>query len=659
MISKFQLIRNIGIFDSVQGNQNTKLDKLTLIYAENARGKTTLSAIFRSLGSGDHTPITERFRLGSSHMPHVIIERFGSDQPTIFQDNSWTSNIPDIVIFDDIFIDKNVSSGLNVGAGHRQNLHEVIIGAQFENIGEGGELWIEQGIRRIYKDNEEQEEIFCPFCAQNLKNSSLIDLYRIYFSEVYSNLVRDIDNSIREIQKKLGGDAIAEFQEKVMTHRDLYRFWTPLCDIPELKINSIEIAKSWQEARKIMLDALKNKKASPLECFELDREKEDKVKIFQEYAENLEANNQELVSVNEKIEQIKLEASSGNITEISDKLNRLKAIKKRYSPDIATLCDDYLKEKDLKKQTEKEKIETRKSLDDHRNNIFPKYQVSINKYLRKFHANFQIGSVAPTNPRGKPSCSYCLIINDTEVPLETDDHSKIIPTFKTTLSSGDRNTLALAFFFASLDQDPTISQRIILVDDPVTSLDDYREISTTHEIQSLVGKTSQVIVLSHDKPFLCKIWEGSNKENIATLEVKRTLSGSSSIEKWNIHPDTLDDHDIRHEELLRFYEENKGEKEKIAINIRYVLEKYCRVSWPEYCLPGFLLGQFVQRIRQSLTTQNPILDQDEYQEFSNLVDFANKFHHETNPNWKEEIKNIRDQELQGFVKRTLEFIKRK
>jgi wobble nucleotide-excising tRNase len=529
----------------------------------------------------------------------------------------------------------------------------------FENIGEGGELWIEQGIRRIYKENEEQEEIFCPFCAQNLKQSSLIGLYQTYFSDVYSNLIRQIDNSIREIQKKLGGDAIAEFQEKVTTHRDLYRFWIPLCDIPKSRINTSEIAKSWQEVRKIILDALKKKKASPLERFELDREEEDKIKSFQDSEETLEAYNQELLSVNKKIEQIKHEASSGNITEISDKLYRLKATKKRYSSDIAALCDDYLKEKESKRQTEEEKIETRKILDDHRNDIFPKYQDSINNYLSKFNTNFQIGSVTPTNPRGKPSCIYCLIINDTEVPLEPDDHSKVSPTFKTTLSSGDRSTLALSFFFAFLEQDPAISQRIVLLDDPVTSLDDCREISTTHEIQSFVGKTAQVIVLSHDKPFLCKIWESSDKENTATLEVKRTSSGSSSIEKWNIHSDILDDHDIRHEELRRYYEENIGDKEKISRNIRFVLEKYCRVSWPEYYPPGFLLGKFEQKICRSLTTRNPILDQDEYQEFSNLVKFANKFHHETNPTWREEITNIRDQELQGFVKRTLKFIKRR
>jgi wobble nucleotide-excising tRNase len=60
MLNQFQLIRNLGSFDSVQGTAATALAKLTLIHAENGRGKTTLCAISRSLASDDPNPIKER-----------------------------------------------------------------------------------------------------------------------------------------------------------------------------------------------------------------------------------------------------------------------------------------------------------------------------------------------------------------------------------------------------------------------------------------------------------------------------------------------------------------------------------------------------------------------------------------------------------------------
>ena len=43
------LVRNIGQFDSVSSGNQILLSPLSLIYAENGRGKTTLAAILRSL----------------------------------------------------------------------------------------------------------------------------------------------------------------------------------------------------------------------------------------------------------------------------------------------------------------------------------------------------------------------------------------------------------------------------------------------------------------------------------------------------------------------------------------------------------------------------------------------------------------------------------
>ena len=48
MINRFQLLRNIGQFDSVDDEAEIPLAKVALIYAENGRGKTTISAILRS-----------------------------------------------------------------------------------------------------------------------------------------------------------------------------------------------------------------------------------------------------------------------------------------------------------------------------------------------------------------------------------------------------------------------------------------------------------------------------------------------------------------------------------------------------------------------------------------------------------------------------------
>ena len=149
MISSLQLLRNIGLFDSVNAGANLPLARLTVMYAENGRGKTTLAAILRSLATGDPIPIAERRRLAAQHPPHVVLECDGGPPPAMFQNNAWNRTLPNLTVFDDVFVDQNVYSGLAVEAGHRQNLHELILGAQAVALNQQ----LQQLIHRIEEHN--------------------------------------------------------------------------------------------------------------------------------------------------------------------------------------------------------------------------------------------------------------------------------------------------------------------------------------------------------------------------------------------------------------------------------------------------------------------------------------------------------------------------
>ena len=130
MIISISLLRNIGQFDSASGSSNIPLARFTLVYAENGRGKTTLAAVLRSLATGDPIPISERRRLAAQHPPHIVLDCSGGPPAAIFQNNTWNRTLSNMVVFDDVFVDQNVCSGLDVVAEHRQNLHGLILGAQ-------------------------------------------------------------------------------------------------------------------------------------------------------------------------------------------------------------------------------------------------------------------------------------------------------------------------------------------------------------------------------------------------------------------------------------------------------------------------------------------------------------------------------------------------
>ena len=141
-----------------------------------------------------------------------------------------------------------------------------------------------------------------------------------------------------------------------------------------------------------------------------------------------------------------------------------------------------------------------------------------------------------------PRCRLCVRLkakcsNNVQVALTANAG----PAFRNTLSAGDRNTLALAFFFASLDQDPQLAQKILVIDDPMTSLDEHRSLTTVQEMRRMLARVSQVIVLSHSKPFLCQLWEGADTAVRQALMIRRDGIGST-LALWDVNQVQRDKH---------------------------------------------------------------------------------------------------------------------
>lgn len=767
MINKLQLLRNIGQFDSVNGAANIQLAKLTLVYAENGRGKTTLAAILRSLASGDPVPINERKRLASQNPPHVVID-YGIGQPAaIFQNGNWVRNLPNLVVFDDHFVDQNVYSGLTVESEHRQNLHELIIGSQgvmlnrqhknfmdqieihntalrakaaaipsnergeltvdefcdlpdqanidgaiqtaerdlaaakeqnkiqetlefsildlpefdIETIGSilpkdlstldssaaekvknhlialagDSERWVSEGMLFAPVLSDDQSTVVCPFCAQDLNSSPLLDHYRAYFSEEYNDLKRIISDTLISVKQTHGEEAKATFERLVGLTFQKKTFWSKFCDVPEIQIDTATIFQAWQSALVAITNIIELKQGAPLDQMTISEEIQEAVAIYEEHRQIVFELNQRLQETNLLIQQIKLQAANANLVALNNTLIRLKSIKARYSPAIVPLCTDYLVEKVNKAATELLRDQAKQALEQYRIGIFPNYQNAINIYLSRFNAGFTLGNVTSANTRGGSTCNYNVLINNIPVPVSGGISVSGTPSFRNTLSAGDRNTLALAFFLASIDQDPDLANKIVVVDDPVSSMDEHRALTTVQEIRSLAQRVDQVIVLSHSKHFLCSIWDGAHHISGASIHIVRNVVGST-IQTWDVNQDSITENDRRHKLLREYVALNIGINRIVASAIRPSIEAFMRVAFPEHFPPGTLLGPFRGICEQRVGTAQEILNAVNIQELRELVEYGNKFHHDTNPAWDTEL--INDGELLGFVRRTLQFAKR-
>ncbi len=708
-------------------------------------------------------PITERQRLGSEHPPHVVLDCEGEPSDVVFQGGEWNKTIPHLKIFDDLFVDENVYSGLDVGSQHRQNLHNLILGdrgvalnrtlqglvsritqhntaleekgkaipeqerwglsvdefcslpgqpdidiqiegaervllaarnqeavqtaqlferielpefdineigqvlskglqdldkeaeaqvqVHVQSLGIGGESWIDDGMKRIPQSNDGT----CPFCGQQVAGLELLTHYRAYFSEGYTQLKQDVANTISSIDRIHADGTRVEFERVVGTTRQTAQFWANYSDIPTIEIDTESIAEDWVAALKTVADLLKTKQASPLEQHQINDPQLGVLTKFNAHRSQIELANTLLAGCNQTIEELKKQTETTSLASLNANLNRLKASKARHSDVIAPLCVDYLLEKEAKARTEILRTDARNALDEYRENVFPTLQDGINAYLVRFNAGFRIGSLAPSNIGGGSgsTCTFNVEINNNPIAVRNATSPQGVPSFRNSLSAGGRNTLALALFFSSIYQNPALANTTVVIDDPMSSLDDHRSLTTVQAVRSLVGRAKQVIVLSHNKPFLCEVWKGTDQKECRPLEIIQ-VGDTSSVRGWDVSQDAITEHDQRHSLLQEYLSTNSGDKREVASSIRTHLEGFLRVACPGDFPPGKLLGPFIGDCRQKLGTPNEIINKKMMTELDEILEYANRFHHATNPAWVTE--EINATELSGFVKRTLTYV---
>ena len=761
MISRFKLLQNIGRFNSDAGGASHELSKLTLIYADNAQGKTTLTAILRSLASGDPRPITERRRLGSQNHPKVVLSWQDEPSDVIFKKDSWNHTFENLKVFDDHFIDDNVYSGLDVAASHRQNLHELILGdrgvalnhtlqthvsrvteynaaisahstailgqeryglpveafcaltelpdldekiadaeralkaaqdqesvlaapifesielpdfdieviretlgkdlseldksaeaqvqAHIQTLGEGGESWVADGVQRA----EQRGDNVCPFCGQDMQDIDLIAHYRAYFSQEYTRLKQDVSGLINDIDRNHADGKQVEFERTVSTLMQSRQFWASYYDVPTLEIDSAAIVDAWNAVRTAIGEQLQSKRGAPLDPQSLNQSTVDALDTYAGRRRDIATINQTLQATNEEIHQVKQRAQTAEIGRITITLNRLKATKSRFRDDIAPLCDAYLAKVAAKACTETARDEARKELEEYRTNVFPQLQDGVNRYLDQWNTSFRIGNLTPTNIGGGSgsTCTYDVMINEMPIAVRSNTNTPGEPSFRNSLSAGDRNTLALALFFSSLDRNPNLSDTVVVIDDPMSSLDAHRSLATVQKVRELSRQAKQTIVLSHDKRFLCGILSGLYRsEPYTTLEIAQS-GNESTIQHWDASQDSITEHDQRYFMLQEYAATQTGTARDVAAAIRFYLEGYFRAVCPGEYPPRKTLGQFAGECKPKLGRPDEVINQNTIAEIENILEYANRFHHDTNPAWQSE--SINPLELRAFVKRTL------
>jgi wobble nucleotide-excising tRNase len=312
-----------------------------------------------------------------------------------------------------------------------------------------GETWLSEGLRYVRDET-------CPFCNQPLHDSPLIRAYSAYFSEAYHTLKKKISELTTVVQSSLGDRAIAQAERTLEGNDAASEFWARYCEFSQPVISYLAgVGAPLRAFRQAAVGLLDQKTAAPLDRIPLDDAYADALHTAESLRDAATDYNEAVRVVNSIINSKKEALGNADVRTTEADLRQLEAIKSRHQPAAAAASHAYETAITEKRMLEEQKEAARDRLDKHTKQVIGLYEKTINDLLEDFQAGFRITGTKHAYPGGVPSSSFQILINDTTVDLGDSDTPLDRPSFRNTLSSGDRSTLALAFFLADLSMTAT------------------------------------------------------------------------------------------------------------------------------------------------------------------------------------------------------------
>jgi hypothetical protein len=198
--------------------------------------------------------------------------------------------------------------------------------AHLRNLGRGGETWVSDGMGRIAGASQGNDHEVCPFCAQDLAGSPLIQHYQAYFSEAYDGLKSAITQTGQGINTTHGGEVPAAFERAVRVAAQGRTFWNAFTDVPEVEVDTAAVLRAWTAARDSVLTVLRAKAAAPLEFMAISPETIALIEVYDAHRADISALSISLQGSNAPIAVVKEQAANADVAARTADLMRLQAV---------------------------------------------------------------------------------------------------------------------------------------------------------------------------------------------------------------------------------------------------------------------------------------------------------------------------------------------
>ncbi len=466
-------------------------------------------------------------------------------------------------------------------------------------------VWLKDGVD-IAQDEDSKS---CPFCFQSLENTDVLKIYTAVFSEKYSALRKEVKEHLESVKRIYDDAAIKNTINVIKQNNERFVFWHKYNnEIPKSLPPNISLEQSIR-AFKIALESLLQRKKDNLleatppnqnESAGLGEEARFRQAII-DYNKAIDNNNNLIHFIKKSVQNI------ATLTQKNERDRKIVACNDvRYSIQETANLYKKLEQYRLQKKNNENKIKKlRAEIKQESLIILEKYQDSINRELKNFDVDFLIEDVKrkADNARNvrKEGVYFNVVLKDKSFgPNGSAEHPYKLSN---TLSSGDKSTLAFAFFIAKY-REKDISNQILVFDDPITSLDFFRESETQKIIKNFADNALQVIVLTHSINF-AKSFDANNGGNYEKRFVwirKNYSEKGLSYTPYNKFSDMGIDKHSRDYELINKYTKDPAsvETDDVVRSIRPYVETILKND-PYYGFASLSLGKIIRELRDQGT----------------------------------------------------------
>lgn len=515
----------------------------------------------------------------------------------------------------------------------------------------GFENWVSHGQEYLNHDD-------CPFCGQEINGIELINAYRSYFNKAYTSLKRSVDSLKNRINSDLADSKINTTISAAATNAARIEAWKDQINltVPQLDENVLYAAIGQMREQLLLLVAAKHQQ--PLVAVGTQGDIDVAVATLTSINQAIISYNTEIAALAASIADFKKRLAADDPKTLEVEIKKLEAVLKRQLPDVLSAIADYRAAETERKRLDEKKVQMRQQIDALMQSTLQQYQTSINQLISDFGAEFSIEQLKPSYiGSGEPRTEYVLSVRNTQVKLGSRTDLLTGHSFGSTLSEADKRTLAFSFFVARLKSDPNRASKVVVLDDPVSSLDRNRRYQSMRLITSLATDCKQMIILSHDPFFVRDLHERlvDHKITPGILAIKRVHNGYSAFGTCNIEDICSSDY-YRHHRIVADYIDGKPtvNTRDVAKAIRPLLEGYYHRRFPDIIPRKLMFGQIIARVVDP-ATKGPLTHlRSLAKELGEINDYSGQFHHDTNQ--RADTIPVVDSELLIYARRALNLI---